>query len=407
MIKNRKILAILKKYQNSREALVLTGFRRVGKTSVMRKIFEELPTNNKIFLDLESPINQKVFQTENYDNIPRTLANLKINFQEKAYIFLDEIQLVKNITSIIKYLYDHYDIKFYLTGSASFYLKNHFSESMAGRKFVFDLFPLDFEEFLWFKEQRVDLCSLREENKSEQSDVLSASYEEYLLYGGFPGVVLQDSAEKKGQELDDILGSYFQLDVQTLAHFRDNQNLKDLLFLLAGRAGQKADVSKLAITLNVSRQTIYQYLDFFQQTYLINFLRPLSGSRDIQLRQIPKIYFIDTGLLNHIGQIGKGQLFENKIYNQLSSALACSGKLSILKENLHYYQTKIGAEIDFILNRETAYEAKLDGNVFDLKKLSRVVEKAKLKDGYIVSLAKSSENEKIIYPYFLDLLHTS
>lgn len=380
---------------------MLTGFRRVGKTSVMRKIFEELPSPNKIFLDLGSPVNQKIFQTTNYDNIPQTLANLGVSFKEKAYIFLDEIQLVKDITSITKYLYDHYDIKFYLTGSASFYLKNHFSESMAGRKFVFDLFPLDFEEFLWFKEQKINWQSLKEGTANQQHELLSGLYEEYLLYGGFPGVVLQDNVEKKRQELDDILGSYFQLDVQTLAHFRDNQNLKDLLFLLFGRVGQKADISKMAVTLGVSRQTVYQYLDFFRQTYLIDFLRPLSGSRDVVLRQIPKLYFIDTGILNHIGKIDRGQLFENKVFNQLKTSLAYSGQLNAVSDGLNYYQTKTGTEIDFVVPGTAAYEVKVDGNAFDLKKLDRQLKKAGLEKGHIVSLDKNGSGAGVIFPYFL------
>ena len=151
MFKNRKLLDVLIKHTDAREAIVVTGFRRVGKTVLLRHIYEQVATKNKIFLDMESPVNQRAFTSDNYENIKAYLGRLGIDFDKRAYVFLDEIQGVRNLPSVVKYLYDHNEIKFYLTGSSSFYLKNWFSESMAGRKFLFELFPLDFEEFLWFK----------------------------------------------------------------------------------------------------------------------------------------------------------------------------------------------------------------------------------------------------------------
>lgn len=134
MFKNRKILNVLIKHADAREAIVITGFRRVGKTVLLRHIYEGLATKNKIFLDMESPVNQRAFADENYDNIKAYLERLRVDFNKRAYVFLDEIQSVRNLPSVVKYLYDHNNIKFYLTGSSSFYLKNWFSESMAGEK---------------------------------------------------------------------------------------------------------------------------------------------------------------------------------------------------------------------------------------------------------------------------------
>lgn len=314
MYKNRKILDLLARHRDAREAIVVTGFRRVGKTVILKHIYEQTATKNKVFLDMESPINQRAFTDQNYDNIKAFLERIGIDFRQKAFVFLDEIQNVRNLPSVVKYLYDHNEIKFYLTGSSSFYLKNWFSESMAGRKFLFELYPLDFEEFLWFKETQY--------KPTAGYDLLSALYEEYLVYGGFPGVVLAKPKEEKLLKLDDVLGSYFKLDVQTLANFRDNQKLKDLLFLLSSRVGSKPEISKLAENLGVSRQTLSSYLDFFEQTYLIHYLRPISGSKDIQIKHLPKIYFVDTGILNRITQVSKAQLFENKVFNQLFTKLS-------------------------------------------------------------------------------------
>ena len=396
MYKKRKLLDILIKHSDVREAIVVTGFRRVGKTVLLKHIYDQLATKNKVFLDMESPVNQRVFSDENYDNIKAFLGRLGIDFNSKAYVFLDEIQSVRNLPSVVKYLYDHNEIKFYLTGSSSFYLKNWFSESMAGRKFLFELYPLDFEEFLHFKEVTVKPIAGYE--------LLSAWYEEYLVYGGFPGVVLAESAEEKLLQLDDILGSYFKLDVQTLANFRDNQKLKDLLFLLSSRVGSKPEISKLAESLGVSRQTVSGYLDFFEQTYLIHYLRPISGSKDVQIKHMPKIYFGDTGILNRVAQVSRGQLFENKVFNQLFTRLSMKGKLGQFRENIGYYQKKSGAEIDFILEGKTALEVKIRGGGFDVKKLQRTALKLGIIDCQVVSLDRIDKgSEKLIYPYDLGL----
>lgn len=394
MYKNRKILNILVKYAHAREAIVITGFRRVGKTVLLKHIYEQTLTKNKVFLDMESPINQRAFTDSNYDNIKAFLERLGIDFTKSAFVFLDEIQNVRNLPSVVKYLYDHNDIKFYLTGSSSFYLKNWFSESMSGRKFLFELHPLDFEEFLWFKEVKI--------KPTAGYDLLSGLYEEYLLYGGFPGVALAKSTEQKLLQLDDVLGSYFKLDVQALANFRDNQNLKDLLFLLSSRVGSKPEISKLAESLTVSRQTLYEYLDFFEQTYLIHYLRPISGSKDIQIRHMPKIYFVDTGILNRVAQVSKGQLFENKVFNQLYTRLSYEGKLGEFGDNIGYYQKKSGAEIDFIAERKTVYEVKIRGGGFDLQKLKKIAKKLGILDCKVVTLEKiDKELSNVIYPYSL------
>lgn len=394
MFINRKILASLAPYADTPEAIVITGFRRVGKTQILKHIYEGIDSPNKIFIDLESPVNQKIFENQNYELIKASLERLGLNFAKKTYVFLDEIQNVRQLPSVVKYLGDHNDIKFYLTGSSSFYLKHWFSESMAGRKFVFELFPLDFEEFLWFKGSK-----LSREAGYEQ---LSGLYEEYLIYGGFPSVVLAKTTEEKTLQLDDVLGSYFKLDVQTMSNFRDNQHLKELLFLLSARVGSKPEMNKLAESLGVSRQTIAKYLTFFEQTYLIHMLRPFSAQRDTQIRMVPKLYFCDTGILQRIAQVSRGQLFENKVFNQVYTRQLYAGKQGFMGQHITYYQAKSGAEIDFIVDRKIAYEVKVTGGGFDLQKLGKIANTLSLLDYRVVCLEKMNNTaDRLMYPYQL------
>ena len=85
-----------------------------------------------------------VFQESNYDLVINFLRNRGLDSTQPMTVALDEIQYVPNLPSVVKYLLDNYQIKFLLTGSSSFYLKNYFTESLAGRKVVFEMFPLTF-----------------------------------------------------------------------------------------------------------------------------------------------------------------------------------------------------------------------------------------------------------------------
>ena len=108
MIRHRQLYNEIKPYLESTEAVIVTGMRRTGKTSLLSFIYDSISNKNKLFLDLENPINRKYFEEENYDRIKNALELLGIDFTRKVSILLDEIQLVKNIPSVVKYFIDHY-----------------------------------------------------------------------------------------------------------------------------------------------------------------------------------------------------------------------------------------------------------------------------------------------------------
>ena len=391
MFIKRKILPLLEKYLEYPEAIVLTGFRRVGKSTLVKYLFDNLKTSNKLFLDMESPVNQKIFQEENYDAITTKFKELGLNIKGKSYIFMDEIQFVKDTPSIVKYLFDHYKIKFVFTGSSSFYLKNYFTESLSGRKFIFELMPLTFEEFLWFRGEKVTV--------SANYDLLRHLYDEYMNFGGLPGVVLESTIEAKNLKLDDALGSYFQLDVANLSTFRDIKILKSLLFLLASRVGSKLDISKLSESLGVSRQSLYNYLEFFEQTYLIHLAPAYSNSSDIIIRKNPKLYFSDSGLLNRIDKVSTGQTFENTIFNQLFISDYFKRETKIFVPRVSYFQKKSGAEIDFI-SANVGYEVKLTGTSNDVRRVNKFASNLKLDSSYVISLEKPKfKTQGVVYPF--------
>ena len=393
MLIERTLFKQIEPHVESKEAIIISGMRRVGKTSLLRYILEAVPSPNKLFLDLENPLNRRYFEEENYERIKGALETLGLDLGKKAYLFLDEIQYVRNLSSAIKYLMDHYDLKCFLTGSASFYLKNFFTESLAGRKYLFELFPLDFEEFLRFKKSPLRLSAEGVRSDKRLWETFSVLCDEYCRWGGFPGVVLKTDPDEKKRSLDDIFTSYYQAEVLALGDFRKNEVVRDLMLLLMQRAGSKLDVSKLASELGISRITLTEYLAFLEGTYFIHLVRPFSRNRDAEIRKTPKIYLCDSGLLNQLARVSEGALFENSVFQILRG-----------RGELNYFQKKSGVEIDFIQNKKIAYEVKLSAGPGELKYLKNMADELEIRDYALVCKKWPrglAEHEKIRFVFDL------
>ena len=385
MLFPRKLFKTLKEQLNKPEIVVLTGMRRVGKTTLLNMVYEKAVSDNKVFLDLTNPIHQMVFEEKNYDNIWSNLKEYNISIKEKAYIFLDEVQQKPGIVNVLKYFYDHYKVKFFLTGSSSFYFKNLFPESLAGRKVVYDIFPLDFEEFLIFKKQEKTFYKefkSKEKNKNNIShEKHKKFYEEYLFYGGFPQVVLEEKPARKIQWIEDIFKSYFEIDVRTLADFKNKNIFRDLILLLLKRTGSRLEIDKISSELGVSRPTVYSYISFLQGTYFIHLISPFTKNIDREVSGTKKIYICDNGIINNFSKIDTGSLFENAVFLNLK-------KYGEVK----YFQKRKGPEIDFILMENSAgFEVKETANLKDYLKLKKTADFLELKEFYIVTNSFSNE----------------
>ncbi|MFH1256721.1 MAG: ATP-binding protein [Candidatus Diapherotrites archaeon] len=379
MFFERKVLRKIRHLLGRKGIIVVTGMRQVGKTTVLKMIFDEIQSKNKVFLDLENPILQKIFEEENYDNIWANLKAYGMASSEPAFIFLDEIQAMPAVVKAVKYLFDHYDAHFFLTGSSSFYLKNLFPESLAGRKIIFDLFPLDFEEFLLFKGEKkifYENFKDKEKNKNKISHALvSKHFEEFINYGGFPKVALTEEIEGKKAVLEDIFKSYFEKEVRTLADFKNVNVLRDFILLLMQRTGSKLNISNISSEQGINRETAYSFLYFLELTYFLKLVPPFSRNKGTEVSGAKKVYFCDNGILSHFAKISSGALLENAVFNCIKT-----------KGTINYYQKRSGREIDFILkNESTALEVKENGSTHDIKKLSKQAEKLKLKEHYVIT----------------------
>ena len=351
----------LLKALESKQITAITGLRRVGKTTTLHYLYEHIESSNKIILDLEKMEYRQIFKEERYDNVKSALEIEGINFEEKAFIFLDEIQLANNSTSIIKYFYDHYNIKFIITGSSSFYMKGLFTESLAGRKQLFELWPLNFKEFLDFKGVNINLPEFSfEPTNPYLISKLSLLYNEYINFGGFPEVALLNDDKQKNNLLKDILDSYIKFDILFLLDFNKSDEIYKLIKLLSARVGSKVDYSKLAGISGINRHKIKDYLLFLENTFFIKLIKPFVTNTDREIALQTKIYFSDNGLLNSLANINSGAKIENSIANQL-----------YIKGELNYYAKRSGQEIDFILDKSVAIEVKETPTAGNLKTLAR------------------------------------
>jgi predicted AAA+ superfamily ATPase len=157
--------------------------------------------------------------------------------------------------------------------------------------------------------------------------------------------------------------------------------LENLIRLLTGRIGQKIDISKLSRETTLSRQTIQQYLNFLEKTYLISLIKPYSKSVDREISKTAKLYFCDNGLANLLNQLSSGQLLENMVFHQLK----VKSQPKVIFSPINYYQRKSGVETDFIINQEMAVEVKETVSEFDQKKIAKLAKQLGLRQYYLIS----------------------
>lgn len=372
---NRSIYPSLKAHLSKKQVTVLTGMRRTGKTTLVKQLLSESPVKQQFYFDMERMDNRLLFAEPNYDNIVHALVQRGADFEQPALIAIDEIQLVPNLPSVLKYLYDTYGIKFVVTGSSSFYIKNLFSESLAGRKKIFEIYPLSFRELLGFNgvplpEQSLDQAAHFVPDTYQR---LRPYYDDYINYGGFPEVVLEPVAEDKKDLIQEILSSYINFDINTLSDIRNPANLYRLIKLLSVRVGTRLDVSKLTSIAGISRPTVENYLYLLENSYLVRTIPVLSNSPDREITKARKLYFLDNGIASSVAELSSGSKFENAVFNQL-----------LHRGTIHYYQLKSGKEIDFVLDKQYAIEVKETAMADDIKQVSSLAANLDIDNCYVV-----------------------
>ncbi len=357
----RKLFDKLLAQKGNKKISLVLGARQVGKTTLLKALYGHLSTNlrnNGLFLDLDIFTNFEKIST--YENLINTL---KLNGYQEAqkkffYLFLDEFQRYEVLTIIMKNIYDaHNNIKIYASGSSSIKIKDNIQESLAGRKIINVLYPLDFEEFLWFKEAKeanIEIKNIKKlsgENLHKLAAKLSLLLEEFLVFGGYPEVALQKTANDRMEVLKSIFDLYVKKDLVEYLKIEKILKVKKLIEYLAINNGQKTKYEEVSQICALSHEEVNNYIELLRETYLLCILRPFFTNKNKELVKIPKIYFIDNGVrnffINNFNSIGlrsdAGFLFEGYVISELIKA-------GIDTEFLKFWQDKNKHEVDIIID---------------------------------------------------------
>ncbi|NQU02637.1 MAG: DUF4143 domain-containing protein [Syntrophaceae bacterium] len=177
--------------------------------------------------------------------------------------------------------------------------------------------------------------------------------DEYLIYGGYPGVALNDDAIVKKRRIGAIFNDYVRKDLGTLFSVEHLNEFTRLVKLLAARTGGLLTYSHLAVALGLNHRTIGRYLDILEATFISTRLFPYRTNIKKRLVKAPKIYFYDNGLRNMVlgnftpfyNRTDQGALTENMVFQYLI------GKMQVPETfDLSFWKTSAGGEVDFIYN---------------------------------------------------------
>lgn len=349
MFIHRQLLDQLKKHLPKKEISLVLGPRQAGKTTLILKLKKELERQERktAYFNLDRLEDFELFRTQ------KSLLE-KIKFElggEKAFIFIDEIQRLKNAGLFLKGLYDYLPpYKFIVTGSGSLELKENIVEPLTGRKKVFYLYPLSFAEFFRFKTGREtkDFAKFSRLNKVSTERIL----EEYLIFGGYPRVVLAKTKSEKQESLEEIYQSYLERDVKALLGVEKDLAYQHLVRYLAAETGSLFKKSEVARNLGINIKTLNRYLFLLEKTFVIKIVRPFYKNPTKELTKTPKLYFVDLGLRNFtIGRLtsffqrdDRGKIFENFVFRQILDKTPPFG--------VWFWRTDTGAEVDFVLQEK-------------------------------------------------------
>ena len=358
----RDITLSAQKYLENSDILLFIGARQAGKTTILKQLkgILEKEDNPAYFLNLEDPeylglLNQS----------PKNLFKIvSLDLKKRSFIFIDEVQYLVNPSHFLKYFYDEYNgkIKLLVSGSSAFYIDKKFTDSLAGRKKIFWVSTLSFREFLRFKDEaelaKKDFIHL----SLSESEELSIYYREYMLYGGYPRVVLSQF-EEKIEALREIAYSYIKKDIYE-AHIRQDEVFYKLFKMLAAQIGNLVNSSELASSLGISKTAVDNYLYIMRKSFHLHLVKPFFRNMRKELTKMPKVYFSDMGLRNFfLGDFKNfdqrqdcGQLLENAVYRQLRQRYD--------EDAIKFWRTIQKNEVDFVVEDKKAFEVKVNPGKF-------------------------------------------
>ena len=326
-IKNRaKYLKKISEDMASKDILLLAGLRRVGKSSIMKLVIGDLIKKGMdktriLFVSLDDFL----FNDKSIFGIIDEYRLLhKIKMEEKIYLFLDEVTYKDKWQQQLKNIYDRGNVKI-IAGSSSSSIFVDENAYLTGRSRVIEVKPLDFDEWLVFKDIKL---------KAVDSDLMKVYFDDYLQEGGMPEYVIKNDRAY----IQNLVEQLIYKDIIAKHNIKMKSVIQDLFLLLMERSGKQLSINNIGNILNITPSNAKRYIEYFEDTFLITLIRKY-GKTNEKITSQSKLYTGDVGIRNaYTGYRDKGAVFENYVYLKI-------------KEKNPYYYAEDGIELDFITDR--------------------------------------------------------
>ena len=372
-----------------RQILLVTGPRRVGKTTLLYQAVEKLletvvPSRILYFSFEESLISPK----EVLEVYEKKVLRKSVEEVDRVFVFFDEIQYVENWASVLKQFYDLYpNLKFFVSGSSSLLLSGEAVEKLAGRFFFLKVKPLTFPEFLGLKGVKTDEVEVF-------SRRIEAYFYDYLRKSGFPEVVDWDNEVRVAEYIKNSVVDRVALrDIPLMFRTRDMALMDKMVRLILSAPGSIVNINSLSRTWGVSKITISNYLRFLETSLLIRSLSNFRPSFLSSSRKLRKYYPVTSSLIfaysRESFESRMGAVLETYVVNALDA---------------EYYFREGRKEIDIILRDKGLLPVEVKETVSedDIARFSRVVKYINAEKGVIVSSGQEMKKEDVeVIPVYL------
>lgn len=339
----KKILSLSKEYA----AILITGPRQVGKTTVLRQLMQE----NRVYVTLDDLEDRAMAR-----NDPALFLQL-----HGRPILIDEVQYAPQLFSYIKIEIDNGAApgSFWLTGSQAFHMMELAQESLAGRVALLHMPSLSQHEIYgsgFASPFSIQLDSLKERAKTHTPADLHEIYHR-IWKGSMPGLISGRFSDRD-VFYSSYLQTYIERDVSELVNLTDKLIFRDFIRSAACRVGQILNIRDIAQDVGVSNDTAKRWLQVLEKSDIIFYLRPYSNNLLKRTIKTPKLYFFDTGLVSYLTKYSSpdilangalnGQILENYVVSELLKTYQNHAKECLL----WYYRDKEMREIDMIIESD-------------------------------------------------------
>ncbi len=344
---DRELLGRIWGWIDRRAVIPITGCRRSGKTTIMymlvERLLEKVPRENILFIKCDD----ERIREKNYIESTRNKHVEMFNPTGKVYLFLDEIQEITDWDRTIKRIYDlNQDVKIFLTGSRL--LRSELSSTLAGRFVYFDVYPFSFREFLAARNVKIEDGERKKGGPQMISgrDGLRHHLREYIQWGGFPEIALEQDEEFKEELLRFYTDSILYRDVIRRANISKTDKVERLKNYLLQNISNLLNYCKIAGHLGIAADTVSSYMHAMEEAYFFFSQSIFSYSLKKQQVNPKKVYCVDTGIRNSVGfkfSSDLGRLYENIVFLHLKRY-----------DNETYYWKDNGREVDFLIRKGEA-----------------------------------------------------